>query len=232
MKTRVLPPLAAAASLALLAALAMAFLATPLLASRAMGDTLWDQSSVDEFGAAYFNSLSGLPPFGSTMYAVCDVTVGPEGWIVDGISQVYTALDGSWGLAITSGKLVVIPKAGALPAVDPSTGLTVAMTGISDNNGHWIVSATGLNLMLNPGNYWIGITPSAPSGPFGPELQLSTTDHQGDDSPWYDPYGAFGSVGWSVPNAGVDANILVTGAVMTPTPTSTVTWGRLKNLYR
>lgn len=233
MKQRMLPTLAAAASLALLASLTLALLAAPLCASPAAADVLWDQSSIDEFGPGYFNSLSGLPPFGTTMYAVGDVTVGPGGWIVDSISQMYSALDPEWGLAIETGRLIVIPKTAALPLEtdNPATGAMVAMTGVQVEN-HFVVTASGLNLVLAPGDYWIGITPVAPSGPWGPELHLSTPVHQGDDSPWFDPYAFFGPAGWSVPAAGYDATLLVTGVIQDPTPAARKTWGGIKALYR
>lgn len=237
MKPRLLPAYAAAATLALFAALAIALLSAPLLVRPASADVLWDQSAIDEFGAGFFNSISGTPPFGSTLYAVSDVTVGAGGWEVQSISVWFSGLDPSWGAAITEGRLVVFAKSGPLPipANDPSTAPTVPMTGTyvpGPINNHWQVTATGLGLSLVPGEYWIGITPVAPSGFFGPEIHSSTTTPMGDSSPWYDPYAAMGPEGWSVPNAGVDATILIEGTTNIPVPAATRTWGSIKNLYR
>jgi hypothetical protein len=57
-----------------------------ILSAPAGAAVLWDQSSLDEFGAGYFNSVSGGPPFGVTMYGVNDVTVTGPGWSVDKVT--------------------------------------------------------------------------------------------------------------------------------------------------
>jgi len=194
---------------------------------------LWDQSSVDEFGAGFFNSVSGAPPFGVTMYAVSDVTVSGQSWNIDSITTWYSFLDPSWGTAITQGHLHVFPKGGSLPidgVDDPTVSMLVPMTGVMDG-ATWRVSATGLNLNLLPGSYWIGMTPIAPSGPFGPEIHLSCTNPIGDPTPSYDPSGFYGPPAtWFVSNPGVDASILIEGNQ--PTAVESTTWSQVKNLYR
>lgn len=205
-----------------------------LLAQGAGADVLWDQSDFDMFGAGYFNSVSGDPPLGVTMYGVNDVTVGGEGWHVESISTYYSALDPGWGSAITEGKLHVFPKSGPLPVDstdDPAASMTVPMTGTFDTD-HIVVTASGLDLDLPAGDYWIGITPVAPSGPFGPEIQMSSFTLMGDATASDDPSGSFGGPGWFVFNPDLDATILIEGVVNTPTPAQEMAWGQLKNLYR
>ena len=204
-----------------------------ILTAPAGATVLWDQSDYDEFGAGYFNSVSGGPPFGITMYGVCDVTVTGTGWNVDTITQWYSFLDASWGTAITQGHLHVFPKTGPLPidgTDDPAISVLVPMTGAMDGPT-WAVSATGLSLNLAPGSYWIGLTPIAPSGPFGPEIHMSSLTHLGDDTASFDPFGSFGPPSsWFVMNPGVDASIRVEGSA--PTPVDGTSWAQLKALYR
>jgi hypothetical protein len=201
-----------------------------LLAPLAGAEVLWDQSDFDEFGPGFFNSVSGGPPFGLTVHAVNDVTVGGPGWVVDSITTYYSALDPSWGLAITEGRLHVFPKTGPLPTQndDPTASPTVAMSG-TDAGGHLRVTASGLNLALMPGEYWIGITPVAPSGPFGPEIHLSALALVGDDTASYDEFAFPGPPAWFNFNPGVDASILIEGTF--PVPVEPGTWGAIKSRF-
>jgi hypothetical protein len=127
----------------------------------------------------------------------------------------------------------VFPKTGALPVDgtdDPTLSVLVPMTGVMVG-GTWEVSASNLGLNLGPGSYWIGITPIAPSGPFGPEIQMSCTNPMGDATASFDPFGTFGPPSlWFVFNPGVDASLLIEGSQ--PTPVENTTWSQLKALYR
>ena len=209
-------------------ATALALVAAVSFASFANAEILWDQSSYDEFGPGFFNSESGEPPFGITMHAVCDVTVDGAGWTVDTITTYYSAIDPNWGLAIVDGYLHVFDKTGPLPidgTDDPTSSPIVSMTGTVNGSVTEVV-ATGLSLNLPPGEYWIGITPIAPAGFFGPEIHLSTTDFIGDASASYDPFGI--PAAWFNFNPDTDASILVEGTRNDPVPTHELTWGRLK----
>jgi len=199
----------------------------------AKSDTLWDQSSIDLTGG-YFNSISGSPPFGLTNYLVNDVTVSASGWTVQSITVRFSGISATWGGGITTGRLVVFPKTGSLPlnTNDPGVQSMVPMSGTfvsGGGNNFWDVTASGLNLTLVPGDYWIGITPVAPAGFFGPETQFRSATHIGDDSAGWD---AFASPKSWVGKAGYDANILIQGTPGLPTPTSASTWGAIKKLYR
>lgn len=210
----------------ILAALVAAALAGPVQA-----DVLWDQSA-DPFGAGFFNSVSGSPPFGITQYVVSDVTVPASGWYVETITTYYSFLDPFWGTSISEGHVNVFPKTGALPVDgtdDPTISMLVPMTG-TDIGGMWQVQATGLGIVLPAGEYWIGITPVAPSGPFGPEIHLGSTTFLGAETASYDPFQSPGPPAWFNFNPGTDASIKIEGA--NPTSVDAFSWTRVKSLYR
>lgn len=216
-------------SILLAAATFAALLARPVAA-----DVLWNQSNYDAFGAGYFNSISGGPPFGLTIYTVGDVTVGNGGWNVDRITTYYSRVDPNWGLAITEGTLLVFPKTGALPvdgADDPAAGSSVAMSGtLFDDRIE--VTASGLDLDLASGEYWIGITPVAPSGFFGPEIHMSSQTFLGASSASYDSFAFPGPPAWFEFNPGVDAAMLIEGTLHDPVAVAPPSWASVKALYR
>jgi len=202
------------------------------VAGTVQAEALWDQSDYDLFGAGFFNSVSGGPPFGITNHVVSDVTVNGNGWHVEAITTYYSFLDPTWGTAITQGHLHVFPKIGPLPidgTDDPTLSPVVAMTG-TDIGGVWQVSATGLSLDLSPGEYWIGITPIAPSGPFGPEIHMGTITFVGAETATYDPFAFPGPPAWFNFNPGIDASILIEGT--RPTTVESTSWSRIKATYR
>ena len=185
-------------------------------ASAASAAVLWDQSAFDLGAPGFFDSVSGAPPFGLTVHAVNDVVVGPGGWTVDTIETYFGSIDATWGTAISSGHLHVFPKTGALPDAihDPTASATVPMSA-THMGDHWVVSATGLGVALAPGEYWIGITPIAPGGAFGPEPHLAAAGAIGDATASWD-LGAFpGPPSWFNFNPGADAAIKISGV---PTP--------------
>lgn len=202
------------------------------IATAVPAETLWDQSNYDLFGAGFFNSVSGSPPLGITNYAVSDVTVDGSGWRVESISTFYGLIDPNWGIAISEGYLLVYPKTGPLPvdgADDPLAAALVPMTG-SDIGGVWQVTASGLSLDLAPGDYWIGITPVAPGGFFGPEIHMSSLTFLGAETASWDPYAFPGPPAWFHFNPGVDAAIRIDGT--RPVAVEPTTWGGVKAAWR
>ena len=199
-----------------------------LLASVASADVLWDQPDDPGWAMGFFNSESGGPPFGMTWHGANDVTV-PDAWNVDSITSYYSALDPNWGTAITQGYLHVFPKTGPLPIEDPTMSVIVPMSGVLVG-GIFEVTASGLGLYLAPGEYWLGITPIAPAGPMGPEIQIPTVALIGNETASYDAYGIPMPM-WFVFNPGLDAAMLVQGTVA-GTPVEDTTWGSVKAMYR
>jgi MYXO-CTERM domain-containing protein len=201
--------------------LVIAALGAAFVAASANAAVLWDQSALNWPGNAYPNSISGAPPFGSTSYTVCDVTVGGGGWTVDSVSMYFGRILSNWDIDVTQGRLNVFAKTGGMPgATDiPSTGALVPMTAVSFfddtvQQAYYKVTAAGLNLNLAPGEYWIGITPVAPGGFFGPELGLAAASTVGDYSPYWSPFTDFGlppAETWTNYSGNQDAAIQITG---------------------
>jgi hypothetical protein len=203
------------------------------VAAPGRGEVLWDQSDYDLFGGGFFNSVSGGPPFGVTMFAVSDVTVTGAPWHVETINTFYSVVSPTWGDAISEGHVHVFPKVGPLPidATDvPTASPLVSMTGTLITGGVCQVQATGLNIDLAPGEYWIGITPIAPSGPFGPEIQMSSHTLIGVDTAVYDLYAFPGPPAWFVFNPGLDQAMSIEGT--RPVSVESTSWSRIKATYR
>jgi hypothetical protein len=198
-----------------------------MVAQAASADVLWDQPNDPGWMMGWFNSESGSPPFGMTWHGANDVTVDGT-WTVDSVTSYYSALDPGWGGAISQGYLHVFPKTGPLPSEDPTLSPVVPMTGVIVG-GIFEVTASGLALTLPPGEYWIGITPVAPAGMMGPEIQIPSTMFLGNETVSYDAYGM--PPGWFVFNPGMDAAMLVQGTVA-GTPVEETTWGSVKAMFR
>jgi len=203
---------------------ALAILVAPVSA-----EVLWDQSDFDPFGAGFFNVQAGGPPFGQTVFTVSDVTVNGSGWNVESITTYYSALDPSWGGTISMGKVHVFDRTGPLPVEDPTLSMDVPMSGTLVTD-HFEVTASGLNLNLPPGDYWIGITPVAAAGPFGAEIHLGVATFVGIDVASYDAFAFPGPPAWFNFNPGIDASIKIEGS--RPTPVEDTSWSQIKAIYR
>ena len=199
-----------------------------MAAQMASADILWDQPYDPGWAMGFFNSESGGPPFGMTWHGANDVTV-VDPWNVDSITSYYSALDPGWGTAITQGYLHVFPKTGPLPIEDPTLSVLVPMSGVA-LGAYCEVTASGLGLYLAPGEYWLGLTPIAPSGPMGPEIQTSAAVMVGSETVSYDAYG-FPMPMWFVFNPGLDAAMVVQGTIAS-SPVENATWSSVKAMYR
>lgn len=198
------------------AKMVLAVAALGLGASAASGADLWNQAP-DLTQNGFFNSISGAPPFGVTQYVVGDVTVPAGGWNVDSITMYFGNVEtgGSWETAVTQGRLYIHPKTGSLPTVSPGGALipmsAVSLFDTSTSQAYYAVTAGGLSQVLAAGDYWIGITPAAPGGFFGPEIGLSSSSVVGMTSASFDA----GFPAWT--GLTTDAAIRVTGTIV-PAP--------------
>ena len=91
-------------------------------------------------------------------YCLSSVTVGAGGWKVDAVA-IYMRGAPAWGKTRRA-RLNVIAKKGDLPgdADDPRKGREVEVK-VSEEAGVYEVRAADLNLTLEPGEYWVGLTP-------------------------------------------------------------------------
>lgn len=160
-------------------------------AATASAGILWDQSALNWNGNGFINTISGTPPFGATAYAASDVTVPAGGWTVNSVSMYFTCFDFNWDtVGGTTGRLYIQPKTGSMPTVLPGGSLIPMSVEIlndpSVGQAYYKVTASGLSNVLTAGDWWIGITPVAPSGFFGPEIGLSTAPTVGNNTSAYD----------------------------------------------
>ncbi|MGH7132768.1 MAG: hypothetical protein ACREJO_12555 [Phycisphaerales bacterium] len=194
-------------------------------------DVLWDQSQLGwAVPTGFPNVLAGNP---NTYYTVADVNVTGAGWTVNSVSMYFSCFDFNWP-ETTTGRLNIFTQSGALPSNsdNPASGglvpglvnMTVEILNDPSNfdQAYYRVTASGLNINLAAGSYWIGLTPVAPSGFFGPESGLPAANQIGAGSPFRSPFTGPGSppantwVNLNAP-ASYDAAILVQGVAL-PTP--------------
>jgi hypothetical protein len=188
---------------------------------------LWDQTAGYEgWTMGFFNNIAGSPPFGSTQYTCNDVVVPAGGWTVDVVRVYFDGFDPTWEGAVTEAVLFIEPKTGSTPLNDPATGTTVAATAVVLGNGFLEVSASGLGVALDEGEYWIGLTPFAPNAN---NIHVSVTA-VGDDSPTWDAFG-FPMPMWAAWSPGLDGAMLIEGEFGTVANEAS-SWGATKALYR
>jgi hypothetical protein len=169
------------------------FLSVVLLGSTgAHAGVLWQQLP-NNLSLSWINQeFSDFPAFSA--YPVNDVTVGPEGWQITSISEQFAA-GGAWPSTFNV-VLNIFSKSGPLPLVtdDPTAGSVQTATlvrGATD-----VVTVSGLNILLAPGDYWIGFTPQLDYGSNGQEFQLVAAQ-LGDFSAFRNPGDGFGfGNGW------------------------------------
>ena len=189
-------------------------------------DVLWDQTAgYESWTQGFFNIIAGGPPMGMTNYTVNDIVVPAGGWTIDSIKIYYDGFNPSWAGALTSGVLYLEPKTGSLPVGDPTTGTAVSVACVLLGNGFLEVSATGLGMIVNEGEYWIGLTPNTPNAD---NIHVSVAA-VADDSPSYDPFG-FPMPMWMAWSPGLDGAMLIEG--LGPVATEDVSLGSVKALYR
>ena len=198
-----------------------------MLASSAGAAVLHDQSSYGAWGAGFLNAVAGGPPFGGTSYSVNDVTVTGTGWSIESISIIVNAL-GDYPDNTTTAYVNVFPKTGPLPTDVPGTGTPVAVSVTSVGGDDYMVTASGLNIELEPGDYWIGLTPAASDLFAGIHIPSDTLI--GDATPSYDPNG-FPVPMWLNQVPDTDATILIEGDDQV-VATENVSMGSVKALFR
>jgi hypothetical protein len=203
----------------------IAALSLLFLVQAAGADILWDQSTLDLAAPGIANSES--PGFGGfEIHTVGDVMIAGTGWSIETITLYYSSWNQDWLTAVTQGYLHVFPKNGSLPTEDPTQSQVIAMSASWGVTSDIIeVAASGLGLWLDPGEYWIAITPMGPAGLFGANLQFPTAVI-GDQAASYDTM----FPGWTNMYPGYDGAMLIEGEMAVPVESSS--WGGIKSIYR
>ncbi len=159
----------------------------------AWGDVLWNQPPSTTYGAAWVQWEFTDQPARST-YTVNDfqVPAGP-GWTLDSVTKyfMYTTTP------VTQARLNIWSKTASMPddaTMDPTTGSLVDVTfTFNASLGKEELTATGLNLTLAPGDYWITLTPLSNYAQYGQTLMAqNTTTILLDDSRYRNPGGGCG----------------------------------------
>ncbi len=185
------------------------------------GPTLWDQQP-DGGQPGFIDQEFGDFASFST-YTVSDVNFSGNVVITD-ITTYYTT--GVWDNigAATAALNIFSDDGSGLPAGtdDPTAGGSVAVNIGLGGSGFVEVTATGLNIALGAGDYWVGLTPELDFGTFGQSFLVGSGAPTGDASASRNPGGAFGiGPDWVDTGAtfggvsGWDGSITILG---TPTP--------------
>ena len=201
-------------------------------AGAAQADTLWQQlpNFDNPSGIGFPNRYSTT----SAIYALSDVTVPASGWTINSVSTYFTNI--SFPATVGSAILNIFPKTGDLPLAtnDPRAAPTGQGTllvpvdtrgiGGATQQPLMTITAANLNIVLAPGDYWIGLTPQLSTGPFGGENAWGTDNFIGSQSvargfgsgantfPWT-------GVGTLANHAPFDLSISITGTPV-PAPSS------------
>ncbi|MCL4209245.1 MAG: hypothetical protein HRU76_12925 [Phycisphaeraceae bacterium] len=155
----------------------------------AQADVLWHQAPNTGAAAYVDQEFSDFPTFST--YGVSDVTFGAAATITD--VTVYFSVNAGWPGVITQGRLNIFAKTGSLPGGgdDPGTG-TVVNVVVTNMGTHMTIKASGLNIGVGAGSYWIGLTPMTTFGTHGQAFNMQATGNVGDPTAFRNPGGGFG----------------------------------------
>ena len=207
--------------------IAVALISLMLLAPGAGAMVLWDQGTIVPAGPGIPSSNS--PGFGGfVIHSVNDVTVPASGWHVTSITAFYGGFNSSW-TSLTQGYLYVQPKTGALPTLAPAV-VQQPMSCVVDvplstllNQTVYAVTAN-VNLDLVPGEYWIGIAPTASAG-------INGANRQWPSATVGDPVASYNAPNpWANIVGNWDSAWIINGEITVPVETNG--WGAIKSLYR
>ncbi|MBM4128274.1 MAG: hypothetical protein FJ247_13220 [Nitrospira sp.] len=95
------------------------------------------------------------------IYGLSAVTVPPAGWKVHAVTIFTSPSSPEKWVKVQRARLNVVPKKGDLPGPDddPRHGREVKVSVRESGKGVFAVVASDLDLRLEPGNYWLGLTP-------------------------------------------------------------------------
>jgi len=167
---------------------ALALVAVAAFTATANAALLWDQSNVNTGINAFVDQE--FDDFASySSYMVSDVV--STGWTVQSVSVYFTNNMGNWA-GVTQARLNIFAKTGNLPVAgdDPTAGSTVGVS-LTNLGSSWEITASGLNVNVPAGDWWIGLTPLTNFGSQGQEFHQAAPII-GVDTAWRNPAGGFG----------------------------------------
>ena len=203
------------------------------LASTAGAVVLWDQSNWNTLGEGSLNlsSTSCSAISGNTkLHTANDVHFDAPVTITT--VRIYET-PGNVQTA-TQAYLWIAPKTGPLPtqcSEDVNNAANIVNITTALENNTVVVTASGLNISLAAGDYWVSLTPRHSRGTFPYTVHLVTSGPVvGDPTPSIEACVA--NCTWLFPLAPnmYDYAIKIEGDF--PTPALTDSWGRVKTIYR
>jgi hypothetical protein len=207
------------------------------LAPAAGAVTLWDQSNWDTNGEGSVNLSSTSCNFinGNTKVHTASDVHFTQTVNITSISVYET--DGNAASA-TQAYLWIAPKTGAMPTENSSlvnnAANLVTISSAYEFNGSeaaLVVTASGLNISLPAGNYWVSLTPKHSLGFFPYSIhRVISTGVVGDPTAAIEA--CTSNANWFHPldPSLYDYAIKIEGNL--PVPTHTTSWGRVKSIYR
>ncbi len=145
--------------------------ACALATTTASADVLWNQQGYATGSGGTWNHYDATPAtpafnFTNQWFAVGDILVGGGGWDVDSITTYYRGAprNDNFSNLVNQAYLHVFPKTGTLPTAGdiPTSSTIVPVTsvlGVDAGVLRHAMTASGLNLNLPAGEYWVGLTP-------------------------------------------------------------------------
>lgn len=151
-----------------------------------------------------------------------DVAVGATGWTINSVIYYYYLDTGTPPVSGTA-LLNIFWETGSLPtsADNPVSGTTVNITYNAIDSNLYTLTASGLNIILSPGDYWIGLTPDLATATAVLDVINDDEPVVGNPAAYINPGGGAGrGTGWqSASNLLTgfgDASFVITGSLSTP----------------
>ena len=168
-----------------------------LLPAVTHGDTLLSQQpDTSQFAFADHNFFDS-PADTVSSFLVDDVTLASsngQGFTIDKVTTFFRASAGDLS-GVTTALLTIIQDDGVLDTEIPGTfAVPITVSALADQNQgpNFVVTASGLNLSLADGTYWVGLTPSMDSS-VAETLHWTTSGQtNGRQAQWINPAGGFG----------------------------------------
>ncbi len=210
-----------------------------LAASGASADVLWDQSNWDTSGDGFVNmawTSCNMISGNTKVHQANDVTFASD--VVISSITIYETEGNGNAFSATQGYLWIAPKTGSLPTVgsdvvNNAANLVNISSAYVEKDGVFgvAITASGLNLALPAGSYWVSLTPRCSAG-FWPwsVLCFSSDGILGDSTKFIEACAVNSNWGDLFAPDTHDGAFKVEGSVVVGTENES--WGGIKALYR
>lgn len=156
--------------------------------SNAQADILWEQAPDGSGTGVVDQEFSDFPTFST--YLVNDVTFAGDVNISAVTTYFTNNFSGGGFVTGTTARLNIFSNDPLQASDDPTVGASVTVV-ITETGSHLTVTASGLNIDLLAGDYWIGLTPVLDQATFGQEFHVNAAV-VGDLTQARNPGGGFG----------------------------------------